>query len=62
LKAIDFITLLRECQRFTEHQIDEIAVDCKSHTLGQVLKVCRIQGIRLGDVAITDLVRRFINA
>jgi hypothetical protein len=62
LKAEDFITLLRECQLFSEHQIDDIAVDCKANTLGQVLKVCRDMDIGLNDIAITDLARRFINA
>ena len=62
LKAIDFITVLRESQLFNEHQIDNIAVDCKTNTLGQVLSACRKQDIGLDDEAVTTLARMFINA
>ncbi len=61
MKAVDFITILRESQLFSEHQIDAITVDCKSNTLGQVLKVCRNLEIRLDDEAITELAKGFIN-
>ena len=62
MKAEDFITLLRESQYFTENQIDAIATDCRSHTIGQVLHVCRKLEIGLNGDAITDLVKRFINS
>lgn len=56
-----FIELLTESQFFTADEIDSIVALVKTNTVGQMLSACRKLKIRLSDMLITDLTRRFIN-
>lgn len=54
--------LLRDSNLFCNLEVDQIYFECKTNTLGSVLRACRKFDIGLCDEAITNLANRFINA